>query len=44
MKAMLALEDGKIFKGEYFGATGERYGEVEFNTRMAGFQEILREQ
>ena len=41
MKATLALEDGKIFKGESFGAAGERYGEVVFNTSMAGYQEIL---
>ena len=41
MKAILALEDGKIFKGESFGAPGERYGEVVFNTSMAGYQEIL---
>jgi len=30
--AILALEDGKIYKGVSFGATGERYGEVVFNT------------
>jgi len=41
MQAILALEDGKIFKGESFGATGERYGEVVFNTSMTGYQEIL---
>ncbi len=41
MQAVLALEDGKIFKGESFGATGERFGEVVFNTSMAGYQEIL---
>jgi carbamoyl-phosphate synthase small subunit len=41
MEAILALEDGKIFRGESFGATGERYGEVVFNTSMAGYQEIL---
>ena len=41
MKAILALEDGKIFKGESFGATGERFGEVVFNTSMTGYQEIL---
>ena len=41
MTAILALEDGKIFKGESFGATGERYGEVVFNTSMTGYQEIL---
>jgi carbamoyl-phosphate synthase, small subunit len=41
MNAILALEDGKIFKGISFGASGERYGEVVFNTSMAGYQEIL---
>ena len=41
MQAILALEDGKIFKGESFGANGERYGEVVFNTSMTGYQEIL---
>jgi carbamoyl-phosphate synthase small subunit len=41
MEAILALEDGKIFKGRAFGATGERYGEVVFNTSMTGYQEIL---
>jgi len=41
MKALLVLEDGAIFGGESFGATGERYGEVVFNTSMTGYQEIL---
>ena len=41
MQAVLALEDGKIFRGESFGASGERYGEVVFNTSMTGYQEIL---
>lgn len=41
MKALLALEDGKIFKGESFGWPGERYGEVVFNTSMTGYEEIL---
>jgi carbamoyl-phosphate synthase small subunit len=41
MKAILALEDGKVFKGESFGAKGERCGEVVFNTSMTGYQEIL---
>lgn len=39
--AILALEDGTIFRGESFGAAGERYGEVVFNTSMTGYQEIL---
>ncbi|MDD5495585.1 MAG: glutamine-hydrolyzing carbamoyl-phosphate synthase small subunit [Candidatus Omnitrophica bacterium] len=41
MKAILALEDGKIFKGDSFGAEGETFGEVVFNTSMAGYQEIV---
>ncbi|MCX5706860.1 MAG: glutamine-hydrolyzing carbamoyl-phosphate synthase small subunit, partial [Candidatus Omnitrophica bacterium] len=41
MEAILVLEDGKVFKGESFGAEGERYGEVVFNTSMSGYQEII---
>ena len=41
MKAILALEDGRIFEGSSFGAAGQRCGEVVFNTSMAGYQEIL---
>jgi len=41
MKAILALEDGKIYEGEAFGATGEQFGEVVFNTSMTGYQEVL---
>ena len=41
MEAILALEDGRIFKGRSFGAEGESYGEVVFNTSMAGYQEII---
>jgi carbamoyl-phosphate synthase small subunit len=41
MKALLALESGKVFCGESFGAEGETTGEVVFNTSMAGYQEIL---
>ena len=41
MKAILALEDGKVFKGESFGASGEKLGECVFNTSMTGYQEIL---
>lgn len=39
--AKLALEDGTVFVGESFGATGEIAGEVCFNTSMTGYQEIL---
>lgn len=41
MEAILALEDGKIFRGRSFGAQGEREGEVVFNTSLTGYQEIL---
>ncbi len=41
MRAKLALEDGTVFNGTSFGAEGERYGEVVFNTSMTGYQEIL---
>jgi carbamoyl-phosphate synthase small subunit len=41
MDATLALEDGTIFRGKSFGAAGEKYGEVVFNTSMTGYQEIL---
>ena len=39
--AMLALEDGTVFKGRSFGARTERYGEVVFNTSITGYQEIF---
>jgi len=39
--AKLALEDGTIFKGTSFGATGECDGEIVFNTSLTGYQEIL---
>ncbi len=39
--AKLALEDGTVFIGEAFGAEGEAFGEVCFNTSMTGYQEIL---
>src|SRR5438045_5070132 len=41
MKALLALEDGRHFEGESFGATGTRVGEICFNTAMTGYQEVL---
>ncbi|MGI9086419.1 MAG: glutamine-hydrolyzing carbamoyl-phosphate synthase small subunit [Chthoniobacterales bacterium] len=41
MRALLALEDGRIFEGESFGATGTRVGEICFNTSMTGYQEVL---
>lgn len=39
--AILALEDGSIFKGVAIGAAGVSVGEVVFNTAMTGYQEIL---
>ena len=39
--AKLALEDGTVFTGRSFGATGTSEGEVVFNTSMTGYQEIL---
>jgi len=41
VRGFLALEDGKVFCGEAFGATGEGVGEVVFNTSLTGYQEIL---
>lgn len=41
MKAILVLEDGSYFMGKSFGAQGEGFGEVVFNTCMTGYQEIL---
>ena len=41
MDAILALEDGRIFRGRGFGASSERFGEVVFNTSLSGYQEIL---
>ena len=39
--ALIALEDGRLFRGRPFGAHGTRCGEVVFNTSMTGYQEIL---
>jgi len=40
-KALLVLEDGRVFKGFRFGSDQEAVGEVVFNTSMTGYQEIL---
>jgi carbamoyl-phosphate synthase small subunit len=40
-RAVLALEDGSIFRGSSIGAAGYGLGEVVFNTAMTGYQEIL---
>ncbi len=39
--AKLALEDGTVYTGRGFGASGETFGEVVFNTSMTGYQEVL---
>ena len=41
MQAILALEDGRLFRGKAFGAIAERVGEVVFNTSLTGYQEIF---
>ncbi|MBT3175512.1 MAG: glutamine-hydrolyzing carbamoyl-phosphate synthase small subunit [Desulfobacula sp.] len=41
MKALLVLEDGRIFPCRSFTGPGEAKGEVVFNTSMTGYQEIL---
>ena len=40
-EAILALEDGRIFRGTGVGARAESYGEVVFNTGITGYQEIF---
>jgi carbamoyl-phosphate synthase small subunit len=40
MQALLALEDGRIFRGQGYGHPGECQGEVVFNTSLTGYQEI----
>jgi carbamoyl-phosphate synthase small subunit len=40
-RAVLALEDGTVFRGYAFGQRGETVGEVVFNTSMTGYQEIM---
>jgi carbamoyl-phosphate synthase small subunit len=40
-RAVLALEDGSIYRGYAFGAEDTTYGEVVFNTSMTGYQEML---
>jgi len=39
--AVLALENGSVFRGKAAGAAGEAAGEVVFNTSMTGYQEVL---
>jgi carbamoyl-phosphate synthase small subunit len=40
-RAILVLADGSCFEGDAFGAETDAYGEVVFNTSMAGYQEML---
>src|SRR5579885_3363561 len=40
-EAILALADGRTFRGRAFGTIGEAVGEVVFNTAMTGYQEVL---
>ncbi|HVL81858.1 MAG TPA: glutamine-hydrolyzing carbamoyl-phosphate synthase small subunit [Actinomycetota bacterium] len=39
--ALLALADGTVFRGRAWGAEGETFGEVVFNTSLTGYQEVL---
>jgi carbamoyl-phosphate synthase small subunit len=39
--ALLVLEDGTAFPGRSFGAPGETFGEIVFNTGMSGYQEVV---
>ncbi|MFH0919104.1 MAG: glutamine-hydrolyzing carbamoyl-phosphate synthase small subunit [Fibrobacterota bacterium] len=41
MKAILLLKDGTRFEGRSFGASGQKCGEVVFNTSLCGYQEVL---
>src|SRR5262245_51299192 len=41
MNAVLALENGTVYRGVAAGATGTARGEVVFNTSMTGYQEVL---
>jgi carbamoyl-phosphate synthase small subunit len=41
VRTILALEDGRYFQGQSFGATGTCVGEICFNTAMTGYQEVL---
>jgi carbamoyl-phosphate synthase small subunit len=40
-KAILVLEDGKVFNGKPYGKVGETLGELVFATGMTGYQETL---
>ena len=40
-RAVLVLEDGRVFTGREFGAVGQTLGEAVFSTGMSGYQETL---
>lgn len=40
-KALMVLEDGRVFRGAAYGAVGETFGEAVFSTGMTGYQETL---
>ena len=40
-KAFLVLDDGRVFEGSTWGATGRTFGEAVFATGMTGYQETL---
>lgn len=40
-EAVLVLEDGRVFRGESYGAVGTTFGEAVFSTGMTGYQETL---
>ena len=40
-KAFLVLDDGRVFEGKSWGATGRTFGEAVFQTGMTGYQETL---
>jgi carbamoyl-phosphate synthase small subunit len=39
--ALLAMEDGTVYRGWGFGAAAERAGEIVFNTAITGYQEVI---
>ena len=41
LPALLVLEDGRVFRGQSYGAEGETFGELVFSTGMSGYQETL---
>jgi len=40
-RAVLVLENGDVYRGDAYGARGETFGEIVFNTGMTGYQETL---